>query len=1664
MKNKRKIFFEVVAILVLLGVMECGTSITYISGEAGNEYINTTNFHGIYDWTTTSNLYLKFNGTMLDFNDTLMNLTIDARITGGDSNASNCADGEYLDGSGLCVNFNDTADDRITAVDTNCSADMSCDNILYDSEVINVTVNKSLYWDDLDDSSDITILGTIITGLWEATAIVDEFLANINVTKLLNVFLLADTHTHDYTNITNEPWIEDTQEADLNVNSSNQSDKWDDFDSPIDLANTTNLYCGNITGGDYDLCVNPDTNISNTNTNCSVDGSCSGITYDSELTYAVDTNASRCSDGEYLDGSGLCINFNNTADDRSAGFDTNASSICAGATTYLSGEGACNDIALVYLGITDQRFNETTEVNALDGQIQGVNASKLNITDQRYNDTVLAQAVNESAYTYVDSKLNTTYYNATNITVITGTVAGTLEDINIFNGGGYNISEVDSDFDFRVNFTNVTDLNQVVYRYKGESNDAHIMHSMIWSYDDNDWHGLAEEGAREHYGIFTYFIYDKEEHISDGTVQLRFYTTNPPPNKVHKWQFDWITVASGPATPSSSESDPFSVRKDGTTPLTANWDAGSFNITAVTFIGVLIGTANSSNYWDGFDSPIDLVNTTNLYCGNITGADFDLCSNPDTNITDTDTNCSVDMSCDTVLYDSEVINATSNKTLYWDDLNSPIDLANSTNLYCGNITGADFDLCINPDTNISNTNTNCSVDGVCDPITYDSELSYTVDTNETTRVENIVGTECTAGDYINNFSDDGTPQCGTPAGGGDILGVYTHGLFLMNGSATGSVYLEFNTTYANTYYYNQTDANSTFLGIIDQRFNETIVVQAINTTMQAINTSTNINSLFADDLSVDADTNIQMATGSIYLYNDSTIHYFNDTILNITIGIVSAGFDTNASSICAGATTYLSGDGVCVDISGVYLGISAQIFNETIIVQAINETMQAINTSANINSLFTDDLTSDADTNLQMTTNMPYLYNDSTTHYFNDTKLNLTISSISAGFDTNASSICAGATTYLSGDGTCVDIGAVYLGIADQIFNETTILQAVNETMQAINTSANINSLFADDLTSDADTNIQMIAKTPYLYNDSTTHYFNDTKMNETIVVVSAGVDTNCSVDMVCSTVTYDSEIINLTANKSIYWNDFNLAIDLANTTNLYCGNITGADYDLCSNPDTNISDTNIQMIATGKYLYNDSTTHFFNDTILNITIGIVGAGFDTNASSICDGATTYLSGAGTCVEIGAVYLGIADQRFNETTVLQAVNATMLAINTTANINSLFTDDLTSDDDTNIQMDTNMPYLYNDSTTHYFNDTKLNLTIVANLGSFDTNASQCGDGEYLDGSGLCINFNNTVDDRDNNTNIVDDSLYNTTAMEEQDGGILGILDTFVNNLIDNKVTQAFISALEFFTKAETQTLFVNRTNWTSIDDYPAACGAGEYASEIGDTLTCSVPPGTNIQMIAGGEYLYNDSTTHFFNDTMMNLTIGVISSGVDTNASSICAGATTYLSGEGTCVDVSVVYLGIADQRFNETTIMKEINATAQAINATMLAINTTANINSLFTDDLTVDVDTKMTTDGVFMYNDSTTHYGNSTYINATITAIASTYDTNASSICAGTTTYLDGEGNCDDISSVYIDDAGDTMTGDFAMGGFNITDVGNLSFNGGGLIYFNGSHLILT
>jgi len=55
----------------------------------------------------------------------------------------------------------------------------------------------------------------------------------------------------------------------------------------------------------------------------------------------------------------------------------------------------------------------------------------------------------------------------------------------------------------------------------------------------------------------------------------------------------------------------------------------------------------------------------------------------------------------------------------------------------------------------------------------------------------------------------------------------------------------------------------------------------------------------------------------------------------------------------------------------------------------------------------------------------------------------------------------------------------------------------------------------------------------------------------------------------------------------------------------------------------------------------------------------------------------------------------------------------------------------------------------------------------------------------------------------------------------------------------------------------------------------------------------------------------------------------------------------------------------------------------------------------------------------------------GNHYYLNGNDLACEADDDTSANTECSGGTTYMDGDGNCDDISSVYVEIAGDTITG---------------------------------
>ncbi len=74
-----------------------------------------------------------------------------------------------------------------------------------------------------------------------------------------------------------------------------------------------------------------------------------------------------------------------------------------------------------------------------------------------------------------------------------------------------------------------------------------------------------------------------------------------------------------------------------------------------------------------------------------------------------------------------------------------------------------------------------------------------------------------------------------------------------------------------------------------------------------------------------------------------------------------------------------------------------------------------------------------------------------------------------------------------------------------------------------------------------------------------------------------------------------------------------------------------------------------------------------------------------------------------------------------------------------------------------------------------------------------------------------------------------------------------------------------------FTQAKASTTFVDRADWTTIDDYPTACGAGQYISALGDTSTCGTPAagsggglniaGNDLAVIGSIPYFHTTATT-----------------------------------------------------------------------------------------------------------------------------------------------------------------------------------------------------------
>lgn len=183
----------------------------------------------------------------------------------------------------------------------------------------------------------------------------------------------------------------------------------------------------------------------------------------------------------------------------------------------------------------------------------------------------------------LDDRLEVTYYNASTILTVTGTSQGIIENIRNYNGLSYNVSEDASDLDLRVNFTGITDFNNLIIRYKAEEDEeAHTLHVQLWDYNIGEWEHKGDLPSEIEWNTPHFPIYDSDVHIQNGIVQVRFYQDGGVPPRTHKHEFDWVTISLGLGTPAPEEVDP-SFNSWLNNPIFIN------NVTAINFFGNTTG-------------------------------------------------------------------------------------------------------------------------------------------------------------------------------------------------------------------------------------------------------------------------------------------------------------------------------------------------------------------------------------------------------------------------------------------------------------------------------------------------------------------------------------------------------------------------------------------------------------------------------------------------------------------------------------------------------------------------------------------------------------------------------------------------------------------------------------------------------------------------------------------------------------------------------------------------------------------------------------------------------------------------------------------------------------------------------------------------------------------
>ena len=434
-----------------------------------------------------------------------------------------------------------------------------------------------------------------------------------------------------------------------------------------------------------------------------------------------------------------------------------------------------------------------------------------------------------------------------------------------------------------------------------------------------------------------------------------------------------------------------------------------------------------------------------------------------------------------------------------------------------------------------------------------------------------------------------------------------------------------------------------------------------------------------------------------------------------------------------------------------------------------------------------------------------------------------------------------------------------------------------------------------------------------YLIDNSDILDINETKLNATYLLSGNEGDLNVnssnsttfwsSVSSFIARWFYDNGNV-LTFNETLL-NDTIDARD-ADTTytadetyiNLVGTTFTQNETTLNATIDARDTDTDTKWNITGsEYVYNNSNILSVNETKLNNTIETIGNAtyiLQTEEGNLNVNSSDYVNWSGilnkfiTAVDYLYIYMSGTTATLNET----KLNNT---IETIGNVTYIL---LTSEGDLNVNSTTYWAsvssflarWFYDNSNVLTFNETLLNATIDARSDfDTDTNWNITGSNYLINNSDILdlneTKLNVTIDARDSDTTYTADETYinligtTFTQNETKLNATIEALDNDTKYTATNPVliTGTVISSNTsyFDSNYYNQTLaistFVNRSKWTTIDNYPSDCGASNYVYGLGDTLSCRADVDTTYT--ADETYINLISTTFTQNETKLNATI-----------------------------------------------------------------------------------------------------------------------------------------------------------------------------------------------